>query len=171
MGICVILLTIYFVIEYVPAFSVIEDRFNDLITLATKGKSELTGDAHRLYYIETGIEEFLKSPIIGKGFCYSYFLFNTYTHNNYIELLLNNGLIGFITYYYIYARLMVTSMKKRIENRVFVTSIWMIMVAILICDVGMVTYYNRYVLILLTMCSRMLGLFKTSGFAYGEMDQ
>jgi O-antigen ligase len=54
--------------------------------------------------IQVGIKLFLYHPLFGNGWGYftKYSGFETYSHNNMIELLVNYGIFGFALYYYIY---------------------------------------------------------------------
>lgn len=58
----------------------------------------------RTLMITQGIIFFSKNPIWGYGLdCYRYLSpFNTYAHNNYIELMVGTGLVGVLIYYSIY---------------------------------------------------------------------
>ena len=136
------------IIENIPAFSVINDRFRELTNMLGGGESQLRGDINRVYFLREGLRVFRESPLIGKGFCYSYYLFGAYSHNNYVELLLNHGVIGFLVYYYAYAKILMENRKvKLIDKKIYALNI-MIIVAILVCDIGVVSYYNRFTLIL-----------------------
>ena len=154
------------VISQVPAFQVIEDRFGELFSFVNAGTSQIQGDLNRIRYINVGLEGFKESPIIGNGFCYSYFILSAYTHNNYIELLLNQGLVGFIAYYSVYLKIIMSGIKFRKSNKKGNALLMMIMVSILVCEFGMVTYYNRYILVLLMICYKLNKL----DFKRGEME-
>lgn len=59
----------------------------------------------RLTFAGRGLELFAQKPMLGWGLHQFQYVsgFRTYSHSNYIELLVNNGLIGFCIYYSIYA--------------------------------------------------------------------
>lgn len=65
----------------------------------------------RSRYIEVGLEAFKKSPIFGYGID-NYRFINlretghlTYSHNNFIDILVGVGAVGFLIYYYYYVEL------------------------------------------------------------------
>ena len=111
--------------------------------------------SQRVKYTAKAIELWKKNPIIGGGYNNVSVNsgFNTYSHNNYIEVLCSVGLIGFIFYYGYIIFLLCRSLKyKERNNRLFdhkMISI-LILLAILISDVGAVTFtlYPFYYLIL-----------------------
>lgn len=151
--IALVLVLLWYVIQFVPAFSIIKDRFDEMFALFEGNRSDINeGDVNRMRYIEMSLAAFLESPLFGKGFYYSQYLFGTYSHNNFLELLMNNGIIGFAAYYFTYVKLFLDARKlKRIAPaaHALVLTTVMTMVAL---DVGVVSYFNRYTLILLTLC-------------------
>lgn len=152
------LIVIWYTIVNIPAFSVIYERFDSLLSLFGRNNMQLdTGSENRVRYITEGWKAFLESPMWGNGFCYSYYKWGVYSHNNYVELLMNNGLIGFLLYYSIHLRLIFHAYKinKHVKNsRDIYSKIYIvIMTIILFMDIGSVNYYTRYTLILLAVCS------------------
>lgn len=87
-----------------------------LIGIGTTGAMGVE-DQQRL--MQRGIEMFKESPLFGKGIGgfqqYSSNVYGTYVyaHSNYIELLADFGLVGFILYYYRYVRSLVRMIKYR----------------------------------------------------------
>lgn len=85
-------------------FKRLEEFFNLFTTTGNVDNSSLL----RISMIQYGFKKFLESPIIGYGLnCFrtlllSYLGFATYSHNNFIEILCDIGLIGFCLYYGIY---------------------------------------------------------------------
>lgn len=113
--IVVVLLRIgYQIIMNTPAlYSTIGIR---LVGIGTTGAMGV-GDQQRL--MQRGIEMFKESPIFGKGIGgfqqYSSNVYGSYVyaHSNYIELLADFGLVGFILYYYRYIRSLVRMIRYR----------------------------------------------------------
>lgn len=152
-----------YTIQNVPAFSVIHSRFEQLFSLFGRGNALVdTGDTNRMMFIEKGMEAFRNSPIWGNGFVYSYHLFGTYSHNNYVELLMNNGIIGFITYYLVHIGIISGIIKIRKISKRKSAVIAAIMVMILFIDVGSVNYYSRYILILLCVAEKLVMLYSAN---------
>ena len=84
----------------------------EALTASVTGKGTVDSSTLlREKYIKVGKEAFKKSPIIGYGIN-SYREINklktghkTYSHNNFIEIAVGIGLMGLITYYWLYAYL------------------------------------------------------------------
>lgn len=141
-------------INYVPAFSVINEHFGDMGNLLT-GEGELDqGDINRMEYLELGWQYFLKKPFIGHGFFSSFYYFSAYTHCNYVELLMNNGILGFGIYYFMRLSILFKGFKYGSRNDVLSGLIIAFSIALLFCDIGVVTYYNRFLFIAIAICAR-----------------
>lgn len=115
----------------------------------------------RLAMINWGIEWFKLKPWFGYGINNYMNLLGTmdtsfgtsgvYAHNNYIEMLVNLGLIGTIIYYFIYLKILVRTVL--IRNRLNPLQLMMssILAAIMVCEYGMVTYCELYAQIILVL--------------------
>lgn len=98
-------------------------------------------------YIVRGIGFFLESPIWGHGensFAYlisSYTGYQIYSHNNYIELLTNFGLIGFLWFYVYYFKVIFVNFHnyKITLNKICLFFV-AVMVSFLFLDIGTVSY-------------------------------
>lgn len=97
--------------------------------------------------VEVGLRVFWDRPVLGYGInCFKdvYGAISgrvVYAHNNYIELLVDVGIVGVIIYY-AYLFWMLFTSKCRIKSTMFIKSI---LLAILVCDYGMVSYYDGLV--------------------------
>lgn len=110
--------------------------------------------------INVGVELFSKNPIKGVGLnnfsYYYYYLFGgwaeTYSHNNYIEILSGLGIVGFILYYLIPFRilyLMILKCKQFVNyNRKLYVLMLTIIIIRLIIDYGMVVYDDEFIQLL-----------------------
>lgn len=148
----VALAALYFIISNVDAFWYIYTRINELIGTVTGKGNESISDQIRMNMIKTGWDAFGDSPILGKGIYASYSYFGTYSHNNYIEVLMNTGIIGFILYYTPYCISLHRLKKKTIDIEVKALAI-IIIITILFLETGAVTYYSRYFHVLLATIS------------------
>ena len=91
---------------------------------AITGKGQVDSSAQiRLRYIALGIDAFKESPILGYGIG-NYSLINelitgknTYSHNNFVELLVGTGLLGFAAYYWLYVRLIFRYLGRLLHQR------------------------------------------------------
>ena len=153
MVILIILVALWYVIQNVPAFSIIKDRLDNTFAFFSGDAGEDSiADLNRVYYIKASLMAFLESPVIGNGFYYSQYLLGTYSHNNYIELLLNNGIIGFCVYYFCYVKMFREAGGLKKTSRLAYVFIITTMMTFVAMDVGVVSYFNRYTLIILMLC-------------------
>lgn len=139
-------------LSQLSAFSAIMIRFTS--ALGTVTGNNLDGrdwsTFFRMQMIEEGINLFKQRPLIGYGTdTYQYVSsFETYSHNNYIELLANNGLIGFVAYYWVYLVIIVILLKRVIKyNDDKAIVLLAIALEQLLMDYGSVNYYNKIVYI------------------------
>ena len=130
-------------------FSGVVSRFDTMFSTLLGDGSANYSTYIRAQYINMGWNLFLQRPILGYGmgnahiYAYSAFGTNTYLHNNYIELLVNGGIVGTLIYYSMYIHVL-----KRLLNRNMVYNkfhgVCMALLAILLfVDVASVTYYAK----------------------------
>lgn len=132
-----------------PIFSAVKVRMSGLIALLT-GKGVVDSSSlKRQAYIQIGLEQFLRTPILGIGIGSSGALLmkyvgrSTYLHNNYVELLACGGIIGFLCYYSMYAHLLISFYRMRKINDPYLLATIVLLLLILLMDYGMVTYYSK----------------------------
>ena len=76
---------------------------------------------------------------------------STYAHNNYYEILVNFGLVGFFIYYSMYVYLIVKLLRPVFRDGNDVAKLMMtLMAVILICEYGIVLYYSVYAIVFIT---------------------
>lgn len=99
----------------------------------------------RMNLILEGLAKFWERPLFGYGLATGTVIsaYNTYFHNNYVELLATGGIVGFVCFYSIYYSFLRRLIKIRAEfiqkKRVlFLAIIQMIMM------MTTVTYYSKY---------------------------
>ena len=116
-------------------------------SITGKGKAD-SSTLLREKYIKVGIESFKESPVIGYGVD-SFREINeqktnhhTYSHNNFIEIGVGLGVIGFISFYWIFVYLIIKYLKLFIHKRTsfFVNVLFILFVLYLAIQVGLVTY-------------------------------
>ncbi|WP_050641985.1 MULTISPECIES: O-antigen ligase [Clostridia] len=106
----------------------------------------------RLHLIEWGIEWFKEKPLIGHGIdCYKFLLgtrySNTwvgsagvYAHNNYIELLVDVGLLGTVLYYAGYVLIIGKYIKiRKLKNNLAIAML-AIVLSLLVTEYGQISY-------------------------------
>ena len=132
-----------------PMFDLVNARMKGLVALVT-GNGIVDHSAWlRQQYIQVGLEQFIKTPVFGIGMNNARFLIahafgkETYLHNNYVELLVNGGVVGFIIYYSMYIYLMFSLIKRRkVDDKGTIICIAMLII-FLISDYGAVSYYSK----------------------------
>ena len=139
------LILLYIIINQIPFFRTIILRINTLFH-ALSGEGETSeSDKNRMSMMAQGLSAFLDSPVFGNGTAYSYSLFNTYSHNNFIELLMNYGVIGFSLYYipciFLIKRLIILSRKRDL----FALYYLMFVALQVFLGIGWVNYYERII--------------------------
>ena len=159
---------LWYILYNVSAFSIMKERIELLFSITQKTSVQLdTGSQNRIKYINDGWKVFLDYPIFGKGFCYSYKLWGVYSHNNYIELLMNNGIMGFCLYYFIHIKMGVYALKMNYKYKFFNSKLMIIILVILLfLDIGSVNFYTRFTLVLLAVCSRIMYFTNKETFLY-----
>lgn len=108
----------------------------------------------RLLMIKEGWILFAKKPIFGYGLenYRKISSFGTYSHNNYIELLVSTGLVGFIIYYSLPVWILISSLIKRAEGNFEYNIIITYFLLFLIIDFAMVSYNNLIIHFLIASC-------------------
>ena len=147
-GICGLLFVIY-IYASSTLFYGLNSRFLEL-------SSSSNQDTLRMLYLRYGVETFKNHPILGIGSGNSHIVTlmaagkKTYLHNNYVELLVNLGVIGFALYYYLYyyliKRLRKTG-KDNFENRIMIV----ILIAQLVSDLGVTSYSYKFTYIIFAL--------------------
>lgn len=151
----VFLFLVYWLLNNVSAFWYVGQRVNEML-LTLQGQEVSTTDLTRINMVKTSIEQFGNAPLLGNGIAHSKVVFGTYSHNNYFEILMNTGIIGFITYYSIYIISIYRAYRLSKNQRELVIIIGFFLITIMIIEMGLVSYYARYYQILLAAISSVL---------------
>lgn len=138
-------LIVLFVINNEYMYNHVGYRVVDAMTeigLLDYGQESYSTQARMLMY-KIGINAFLENPFFGGGwFYFSYYSrLGTYSHNNYIELLVTFGVIGFLLYYSIYVYLLQKISKVKslgIDNKI--TLLYTMIVVILFLHTAAVSF-------------------------------
>lgn len=138
---------IVYLIYNVPAFHSVRLRFNELfMTISPDNSFVSETDQTRLFMMRDGISAFTDSPIIGNGTAYSYTIFHgSYSHNNFVELLMNYGLIGFIIYYIPYVFLFTRLYTLIRQKDMYALYFFIFVLMQVVLGVGWVNYYERVI--------------------------
>jgi len=141
--------------DYIEGKSIF-DRFESFVNLFTgEGKVD-NSTLIRQQMIEFGLTSFMERPLHGYGlnnFSVLYMNFSgeaTYAHNNYVEILVSIGLIGFFLYYWIYAVVLfnfryLLRLKKYLtkEDNLMYSVLFCLILIKLLMDFAWVSYYEK----------------------------
>lgn len=124
-----------------PLFSVINER----ITSFFSGELNVS-DLNRMRFIEEGIRLIKERPIFGWGLAnYAYVSgVGVYSHNNFVEVWVSTGIVGFLVYYSMYA-ISVWTVFRRLLYRKEVSMIVVLIVVLInvVFGYGMVQYETK----------------------------
>lgn len=119
-------------------------RLEDTLNIFTGTGQENSSSLLRFYYMQLGWHYFLEKPILGYGLSnFSELLLDTlgyatYSHNNYIEILVGLGIIGFSLYYSIYIKFII-----KLYNLQKYKFIYYLLLIRLIAEIGSVSYSSK----------------------------
>lgn len=166
LGIALIMLIGYAIFEIPLLYSNIGVRIEELFVVMSEG-DDAEGDTSRLVLAISGLEWFQSSPFLGYGInCFRvlsnsllYIGKNFYAHNNYVELLVDVGFIGFCIYYSSIVYLI--KQHSRIRKDV---APWFgaLIVFLLFCDFANVAYYEPTLQFVLCIAFSIVNLYKNS---------
>lgn len=142
---------LYWIIMNIPILYDIAGHRVEALINSFIGKGTVDASTNtRISYIELGWEYFKEKPFTGYGLdCFRHLKgsYETYSHNNYIELLVSGGILSLVLYYskriIVILRLFTCS---NISN--LVRLMGSILFIQLITEYGIVSYYDRLYLIL-----------------------
>lgn len=98
----------------------------------------------RLVMYKVGFDAFLSKPLFGGGWFYFSFYsgLGTYSHCNYLEILVTYGIVGFLIYYGIFAKELI-ELKKLSKVNDYAKLLFTMLTVILVNDIVEITYiYN-----------------------------
>ena len=117
-------------------------RFEDMLEYFLGISEDVeSGTIIRERMIARGIELWLQSPIFGHGPNMFATLggFGVYSHNNYVEMLCNHGIVGFLWYYGFYVYLLVKLIRRK-GNGLMKHFFIGIIACILVYEYGAISY-------------------------------
>lgn len=140
-------------------YEVLGSRVEDAINIVS-GNEQGGEDVSRMFLVTYGLGWFQDNPIIGYGInnfrvlsnSSSMFAgYNFYAHNNYVEMLVDVGIIGFLIYYSFYFYIW-KKMKGHFSDSPLNKWILVLLVARLFTDFAMVSYYSFTSNLILCLC-------------------
>lgn len=114
----------------------------------------------RLYLIDFGLRYFKRKPLWGYGMSnfkalmsvYAPYRTTLYAHNNYIELLVDCGLVGTIMYYLLYVEIIKNTIARLKERNMLDIIFLGLLMSFIIAEFGLVTYNDpvqQFILLLM----------------------
>ncbi len=138
------LFTLYYLIFKVELFyNVLGIRIESMFEILSGQQSSINegSTTTRLTYLNEGWLLFLQKPLLGFGYDYFSTIFNTFSHCNYIELLVSGGLVLLIAYYSIYVYIFSSAIK--IKDRRYRALIISMAICLLVSDILLVKFYQK----------------------------
>lgn len=140
---------IYF-LSRLSIFNGITERFSQMMQSLTGDTQASVSTTSRLNLIEFGFTIFKEHPLLGIGIDNSEVLIydwfhrsNYYLHCNYIEMLADGGIVGFLVYYSIYIFLLTKMIKlRKFSDPEFDICLSMLIIN-LIMDIAVVSFLDR----------------------------
>ena len=123
-------------------YSSIGYRFEDLIEYTIDQSSEVEGGTIiREQMVAKGLELWRESPVFGHGLdaFASIGGFGVYAHNNYVEMLCNHGVFGFVFYYGFYLYMLYKLLKRK-ENDIMRQFLIGFILCLFVYDFGAISY-------------------------------
>lgn len=145
-----VIYALYVIIDQFEIFQSIDKRLTAFINGVT-GKSTMSAsDQGRFNMITYGWNMFKEAPIIGygPGAFKEIAGFGKYSHNNYIELLFNLGIIGFCLFYGYLYKLFYHLMRQIKRGEPLCMFFIIYLSTRLVSDIGNVSYYDKLLYII-----------------------
>ena len=148
--IIVLLVILWNMIQNIPLFyALIGSRIDQFLfaiginQMSSNSVIDVSSTLKRMDMIKNAKQMFWEKPIFGWGIgaFAKYSGYGYYCHNNYMELLVSGGIVGFIIYYgYIIRRFLqyLFSHKNKYGDLIYI-----LLISIIIIDMGTVNFYSR----------------------------
>ena len=140
----------YAVMNVDVLYSAIGRRFESMLEYFQTDSGDYSIYARNLF-ITYARQFFLESPWFGSGISNFIYKIGTeigiyaYAHNNYYELLVDVGLVGFSIYYSFYVYILVKLVKIIAKYGDSLAKVMLtLMISLMICEYGIVVYYYVY---------------------------
>lgn len=143
--VCIVGVLTVMAIWSIPVFQPVTERLLQTLNQFTGQGRVDESTMRRAWFIEIGLEQFLKTPIQGIGIGNSLFIIgrDTYLHNNYIEILACSGILGIVTFYSSYLccfKRLMSGMKKYNEITALCVAFFVLQ---LLMDFMQVSYFAK----------------------------
>ncbi|MBO0454020.1 O-antigen ligase family protein [Candidatus Enterococcus murrayae] len=148
---------VLFLFFHLEAFSLSRHRMMQAFLLLNgEGTSEGSMN-HRKLLLEEGLRLFSEHPFFGNGVDALREIAGYNAHNNYVEILSNNGIIGFALYYFTYLVNCLMLLKVKKKDSLYSIMLFT-MISLIVNEVAQTTYYDRFSQVKLALVSCYLVL-------------
>lgn len=138
-------------VQRLSIFSGIATRMDNFISFIQFGKGSAS-DLERSSFISKGINYWIESPIWGKGLGASVYYMGMYAHNNFVEILMSVGVLGFSFFYLPIISTIIQYIKNKMTTKTEKESSilgFALLVTAFVCGIAAVYYFDRYWMILI----------------------
>lgn len=165
----------YLLFNVEPLYILIGNRIESMI-YGLLGQNTDSSTYTRLELIEYGFEFFNLRKISGSGLdsfrtmmgIYHPNRFAYYAHNNYIEMLVSGGILGFILYYFIYIIIIRNGIIKIKNKSIFGFYVVGFMLGLMISEYAKITYYETIPQLCLAILYVLSIKIKNDDFIFGQ---
>ena len=150
-------------------YDLIGNRLEGMVATLVGNAEKADGSSEaRALLITRGMQWFRERPLQGYGIdCYRVVLvknhpswpIDAYAHNNYVELLVDTGLIGTVLYYWNYAEALRIGWKNRDSIHHTELLAMAMLLALLVGEMALVSYYDKYVQVLVLTLAVLISEF------------
>ncbi len=136
-------------------FDYLRLRLDEFLELILNGGGSHS-DEKRMRFITEGIAVFWQNPFFGEGTASSYNYFSTYSHSNFVELLMNHGIFGFLVYYFVFPVAVFGCIKKKNkgQDKLNISSLCIfIFIAVFVLSFTLVYYSAIYYQVLIAVAA------------------
>ena len=144
------------VVLQLPIMATVTHRLEQMFATFSGGDGDNSSYV-RLELTKAGLEQFKNAPFVGVGVGNSFFVMRehtglfAYSHNDYIEQLVNGGIVGFVLYFGLFFSLVSSHIKLLNERNPEIIISFTLLLIFLINAFGVVGYYNKATYIFITL--------------------
>jgi O-antigen ligase len=143
-----------------PLYKVLGSRIETFLSFFNNEETTDGSTSIRFEMIRNGFNLVLQRPLFGHGMASFKEIsgYQFYSHNNYIEILVSWGFIGFVWYYGFLAVLFILGVKRFFSSQrtpLLILEI-IILIVLVVDDIGRVRFYDEISHILFVLCYAVL---------------